>query len=148
MICLALVCRQQIIHHFLINPLRPIFLQKVTLPAYQYSAYNNCYEISSSDDILRVPESGTVKISISIVNKHLACSSDIGHLAWQVTQEIYKNEELVDRTFNGTSRGLLISPRRRHSAINLIDAQVTGSTRRDEYKPWHVISNNVTFWQA
>ena len=48
------------------------------------SAYKSCYEIlcTCSDDILNVPESGSLKIAMSSqINKHLACSSDIGHLA-------------------------------------------------------------------
>ena len=69
----------------------------------------------------------------SLIIKHLARSSDIGHLALRMVQEIYKKKELVGRTFDGTSRGLLISPSRRGAVVNLIGDQVAGSTRKDKY---------------
>ena len=68
----------------------------------------------------------------SPINKHLARIQTLDPCLASGARHLYK-KELVSRTFDGASRGLLISPRRRGAVVNLIGDQVAGSTRKGEY---------------
>ena len=59
-----------------------------------------------------VHPSTLVRISSSLLNKYINLYNDIGKVAWRVMLEVYRKGELIGRTFNGTTRRTMISPRK------------------------------------
>ena len=71
-----------------------------------------------------------VRISPAMLNRYIIMYHGIGKVAWQIMKEIYKEEELIGKTLNGTSRGTMISPRRRQAILKAIEDHCEGSKCR------------------
>ena len=68
-----------------------------------------------------VHPSTLVRISSSLLNKYINLYNDIGKVAWRVMLEVYRKGELIGRTFNGTTRRTMISPRKKNAIVKAIE---------------------------